>query len=315
MFAYFYQLCATVFMLQGISLPLLVIISGILAWKQNHKLERLKRELHIERGKKLTASEISELMLKSLPQLKPLNCVNCGAGILLKERETLCTRCETRGELPQDYAQAAALKWEVRRLFRSAVRHWRIANILTRPAVGWLFFLMIFAEPLVIFPVTLIGSNMFPDTWIDRTLKAFGEDLSFLIMLFAFFGFVIWMIVFIFLNGLSKSLRRKLPVVPFLEPESSGREIAECQACGGGIEYDSKAFVTLCSYCNVENYRAQFVRRARVQGEKQQTETKSVLFGAMEILDDFVGTFFIVTLLLVGSAMLLGIIYAVKNLL
>ncbi|MBA2735102.1 MAG: hypothetical protein H0U54_19845 [Acidobacteria bacterium] len=39
-----------------------------------------------------------------------------------------------------------------------------------------------------------------------------GETTAFLAMLSAFFGFIIWMIVFIFLTTLSKSLRRELPV-------------------------------------------------------------------------------------------------------
>jgi hypothetical protein len=179
----------------------------------------------------------------------------------------------------------------------------------------WLFFFMIFIEPLVLFPVTLIGSNMFPDTWIDRAFGSLGEQLGFLIMLSALVGFVVWMIVFIFLTSLSKQLRRKLPVVPVFEKRLSGSEAASCQSCGGGIEYDKGDFACICSYCNVENFRVQFVRRERLQGEKQKTQTKSVLFGAMWILDDFVGTFFFLMLFLIGCPMLFGIIYAIKNLL
>lgn len=315
MFRYFYQLCASIFMLQGVLLPLLVAVSGLIAWRQNRKLERLKEELHIERGKSLKASEISGLALEQLPKLKPLNCASCGAGLLLKEHETLCPNCDSRAASPEDYAVAARLKREVKRLFKSAVRHWRSANILTLWPVGWLFRLMIFAEPLVIFPVTIIGSNLYPDTWLDRMLERLGEDVSFLIMLMAFFGFIIWMVVFIFLAGLSKSLRRKLPLVPLIEGAAAGgSETAGCQACGGGIEYERGDFVTLCSYCNVANYRAQFVRRSRAAGEKQQTEARSVLFGAMEILDEFLGTFFIVTLILVSGTVILGVVYAIKNL-
>jgi hypothetical protein len=110
-------------------------------------------------------------------------------------------------------------------------------------------------------------------------------------------------------------LRKSLPVVPVFEGKLRGGETANCEACGGAIEYDRGDFACICSYCNVENFRVRFARRERAQAEKQKTQTKSVLFGAMEILDDFVGTFFFVSLILVGGSILLGVIYAAKNLL
>jgi hypothetical protein len=123
------------------------------------------------------------------------------------------------------------------------------------------------------------------------------------------------MIVFIFLTTLSKSLRKQLPVLPVFEGELRGSETTSCQACGGGIKYDAGDFVCICSYCNVENFRVRFVKREGAQAEKQRKQTKSALFGAMEILEDFVGTFFFVSTILVGASMLLTIYYALKNLL
>lgn len=103
--------------------------------------------------------------------------------------------------------------------------------------------------------------------------------------------------------------------MPVFEGEIRGSETASCQACRGGIEYDARDFACICSYCNVENFRVRFVRRTRAQGEKQKTQTNSVLFGAMEILEDFVGTFFFVSTILVGASILLIIYCAIKNLL
>jgi hypothetical protein len=101
-------------------------------------------------------------------------------------------------------------------------------------------------------------------------------------------------------NQQLEGLRKKLPVVPVFEGQLGGSETASCQACGGDIEYGKGDFACMCSYCNVENFCVQFVRRERTRAERQTTETKSVLFGAMEILDDFVGTFFILSVFLVG---------------
>jgi Zn finger protein HypA/HybF involved in hydrogenase expression len=315
MFAYFYQVCLVIFLLQGFSIPILPIISGVLWLRRSRQLESLEKELNLTRQKNIKSDKTFELILNGLPKLRPLNCEHCGGSVLLQESTTLCPYCQTRGELPEDYAAAITLKSEVKSLLKSAVKYWRVANVLTNPLASWVFFLLIFIEPLVLFPAVIIGSNLFPDTRFDRAFAAFGETTSFLLMLSAFFGFIIWMIVFIFLAKLSKSLRLKLPVVPVFEGETGGRETASCQACGGGIEYDAGAFACLCGYCNVENFRVRFVRRERARSEEQKTRTEPVLFGAMEILEDFVGTFFFVSVILVGASMLLTIFYAVKNLL
>ncbi len=315
MFAYFYQVCLVIFLLQGISTPLLVVIAGVVWRRQSRRLESLKKELGLARLKEIKSDERLEAILKGLPKLRPLNCGDCGGSLLLRETETLCPYCGARGDVPEDYAAAVSLKSQVKALLKSALRHWRVANVLTYPLVGWLFFLFIFAEPLVLFPTVVIGSNLFPDTQFDRAFEALGETTAFLVMLSAFFGFIIWMIVFIFLTNLSKSLRVNLPVVPVFEGETRGRETASCQTCGGGIEYDAGDFACLCGYCNVENFRARFVRRERARAENQSTHTKSALFGAMEIIEDFVGTFFFVTLILAVASTLLALYYALKNLL
>ncbi len=313
MFAYFYQACLAIFILQGISTPFLLLIAGLLWSKQSRQLEALEKELEPSRRKELKAEKLFESLLDALPKLRPLNCSNCGGNVLLRETETLCPYCETRGALPEDYAAAVALKAQVKGLLKSAVRHWRVANVLTLRPVGWLFFLLIFVEPLVLFPTVLVGSNLYPDTWFDRAFEALGETTAFLVVLSAFFGFIIWMILFIFLTGLSKSLRAKLPAAPVFAGEVRGRETASCQACGGGIEYDAGDFACLCGYCNVENFRVRFARRARAQAETQRTRTKSALFGAMEILEDFVGTFFFGGVILAVASLLLTLFYAIKN--
>src|SRR5215207_8693030 len=311
LFAYFYQVCLVIFLLQGFSTPFLPILAGLVWRRQSRRLESLGGELGRARGKKADSGKTFEAVLDALPKLRPLSCGNCGGSLLLREAETFCPYCGTRDELPEDYAAAVSLKSRVRNLHRSAVRHWRAAHVLTYPPVSWAFFLLIFVEPLVLFPAVVIGSNVYPDTWFDRAFEALGGAATFLVVLPAFFGFIIWMVVFIFLTSLSKSLRVKLPVVPVLEGGTRGREAESCQACGGGIEYDAGAFACLCGYCNVENFRARFVRRERARSE----ELKSALFGAMEIIEEFVGTFFLVSLILVGASVLLTIFYAIKNLL
>jgi hypothetical protein len=132
-------------------------------------------------------------------------------------------------------------------------------------------------------------------------------------MLLASLGFILWMIVLISLTHPSKSLRMKLPVVPVLEGQTRGSEVSNCQACGGGIEYDAGDFACLCSYCNVENFRVRFARRERMHTERQAAQMQSVLFGAVEIIEDYIGTLFFVLIILAGASLLLTIFYAIKN--
>ncbi|MBV8859439.1 MAG: hypothetical protein JOZ02_21075 [Acidobacteria bacterium] len=315
MLAYLYQLCLVVFLLQGFTLPLLPAVSGALWWRLSRRLEALRGELQADRRKGAETDEAFGRMLARLPKLRPLNCESCGGAVLLREDATLCPYCGARGRPPEDYAAALRLKAEAERLLKSAVRHWRVANLLTHPLARWTFLLLIFAEPLVLFPAVVVGSNVFPDAPLDRAFAALGEGWAFLLMLSSFLGFVVWMVVFIFLAGLSKSLRVKLPVVPVFEGAARGRETASCQACGGAVEYDAGAFACLCGYCNVENFRARFVRRERVRAERQGASAGSALFGAAEIIEEFLGTFFFVLLFLAVASILLTLFLAFKKLL
>jgi hypothetical protein len=101
--------------------------------------------------------------------------------------------------------------------------------------------------------------------------------------------------------------------VPVFEESVRRFETASCQACGGAIEYDAGAFACACAYCNVENFRVRFARRERARSERQKTQTKSALFGASEVIEEFVGTFFFVLLILSLASALLVIVYALKN--
>ena len=313
MFLLVYQICVAIFLLQGILLPILVLGAGIAWYRQARRVESLRKKLRLEPAE--PAAELPETLLAGLPKLAPLNCRHCGGAILLRDRDIICPSCQQTGELPPDYAAAMSLKAGAVGLLKRALANWRVANVVTHPVSRWSYRLMIFVEPLVLFPVVLIGSNVFPNAPVDHLFGRLNPTVGFVLMLAAFLGFVIWMVVFLFLAGLGASLRAKLPQVPRPDARVRQPEAASCQACGGAIAYDAGDFACLCRYCDVENYRAEFVGRERARAAKQGTKTRSALFGAMEIIDDFLGIFFITALFLVAAAVLLCLFYAVKNLL
>jgi Zn finger protein HypA/HybF involved in hydrogenase expression len=319
MLFHLYEILSAIFIFQGVALPFLILFAAISSFRQYDRLEGLKKEVEARREKKGKPDGNSQAVLRALRKLKPLNCHKCGAGVLLQTDGILCPNCQTRDALPPDYGEVVALKPRIKRLAKSAMAHWRAAKALIHPVTRWTFFFLIFAEPGVILPALLVGGEVFryQKTWMDRTLGSMNEMLGgssdtmsgpllWLVGAPAFCGIFIWMIVFIFLSSLSKDLNRKLPAAPSLAKSAHGPQTGNCQACGGGLEYDAGDFASICSYCHVENLRVQFVRRERQKGERTEKETKSALFAAMTIIDDFVGTFWVVSVILgIGFVLLL----------
>lgn len=317
---YFYQSCVVISLLQGISLPFLIIIFRTLSLRYRQKRASLKKELNVVRGYRTKTTEISKLLENDLPKLQPLKCSTCGAGVLLKETETFCPHCATQSSLPEDYALAISLRMEVKKLLKSAVRHWRVSNILTLPLITGLFISLGVIEPLlalflpVIIPAT---SGTLPHTLADTLMASLGTPLDGIVYLFLISGIIIWTLMFLCLAVTGLDLRNKLPVVPVFEEKIRSRETATCNSCGGAIEYDKDNFASICSYCNVENFRVRFTRLKRAETENQKTRTNFALFGAMEIIENYVTLIYASTLIFFGFPALLFIlgmmIYAAVN--
>jgi len=310
MFRVLYEVVASLAIVQGAGLPLVLVGSGWLWWRQAAQLEALTRAgAAAERrgGKDATDARAA---LARLPTRAPLRCPACGAATSLRVDATLCTHCGTRGELPADYTALAQLRPQLRALTSRANRHWRVAHLLTRAPVRWLLTAMIFVEPLVLLPVLLIGSNLYPDTWLDRTLTELGEPVAVVLMGFVLLGFVVWMILFIMLAGTSRGLASKLPGMPVFAELALGTRQGECVACGGAIEYEARGIACLCPYCHVENFRVRFVARRRLEAEARERQTRSVLFAATTILEDLTGTVCVLMVALVAIPGLAAAVYA-----
>ncbi|MGZ8313065.1 MAG: hypothetical protein ACXWUR_13485 [Allosphingosinicella sp.] len=290
MFRQIYETGLAIFLLQGVSIPLLLLVSGTAWFRQMSRLSVVEKALARDRkrhGKTLAS------MLDHVPKLRPLNCANCGSPVALEVSSATCTACRSVSDLPEDYRATLKLRRQLTRLATVAIRHWLVARILASAPARWFFFLMIFGEPLL-FVIVLIGSGTYDDTFFDRAFERIGEAWAFALMLMAFAGFILWMIVFIFLTSLAKELRSKVKAFPdFRRKEIRDPEFSTCQSCGGGIRFSSGSFAALCSYCAVANFRAEHARRERAVSEENQVLTRGTLFGAMEVIEGFAGTFFV----------------------
>jgi hypothetical protein len=290
MFRQIYEAGLALFLLQGVSIPILLLVSGTAWFRQMSRLSVLQKALVRDRkrhGKTLKS------LLDLVPKLRPLSCANCGSPVALGVSSATCTGCRSVSDLPEDFRATMALRRALARLSTAAIRHWFVARILTAAPVRWFFVLMIFAEPLL-FVLVLIGSGTYDDTFIDRAFERMGEAWAFALMVMAFAGFILWMIVFLFLSSVAKELRSKTTAFPdFRTREIGNPEFSTCMSCGGGIRFGSGSFACLCGYCAVANFRAEHARRERARSEERQLLTRGSLFGAMEIIEGFTGTFFV----------------------
>ena len=311
--AYFYQTCVVIALLQGISLPFVIVVFRKLSRRQRQESADLKRELDLVsgsrgvRGRKSSSTDVSQLIHDDLPRFQPLNCDACGAGVLLKETGTLCPHCETKGSLPEDYAAAVSLRTEVKRLLKSAVRHWRVANILTLPLITGALIALGVIEPLLALLLTALVQTR-GDTLAEKLMASLGTPLDALVYLFLISGIVIWSLMFLCLAVTGLELRKKLPVVPVFEDKVRRRETATCHSCNGAIEYDQNDFACICSYCNVENFRVRFTRRRRAESEQQKTRTNFALFGARRIIENYVTLVYVGALIFFGFPLVLVIL-------
>ena len=309
MFRQIYETSLAVFLLQGVSIPILLLVAGTQWFRQMSRLSVVEKALARDRkrhGKTLAS------LLDRVPKLRPLNCANCGSPLALERSSTTCTSCRSVSDPPEDYRATLALRRTLARLSTAAIRHWRVARILTSLPVRWFFFLMIFGEPLL-FVVVLIGAGTYRDSWFDPALEAIGEAWGIALMIMAFGGFILWMIVFMFLSSLSKELRRETKAFPNIpRKEIRDPEYSTCQSCGGGIRFSRGSFACLCSYCAVANFRMEHARRERARSEEQQALTRGNLFGAMEVIEEFTGTFFVTMAILSLAFAILVLISAIQ---
>jgi len=300
--AYFYQTCVVIFLLQGFSLPFVIVIFRALSRRQRRAHANLRKELDTVRGHKARSAEVGKL-IQNLPKLRPLNCGACGAAVLLKATETFCPHCQARSSLPEDYAVAVSLGREVKKTLKSAIRHWRIANILTLPLLIGIFISLGVIEPLLALMLPVIISSAGgtpPNTRADTLTMSFGTPLDGIVYLFWICGIIIWTLMCLCLAVTGLELRKQLPIVPLFEEEMSRGETAVCHSCGGAIEYDEADFASLCDYCHAENFRVRFAKLKRTKSEVQNTEAKFALFGAMDIIEKYVTLAYAGTLIFFG---------------
>ena len=304
MYPYWYQACVLLLYAQAIIMPFIMVWTFWLTRRQDCRLLALQKEMRLAQGKRLSMDGPAGSLLGKLPKFQPLHCPKCGAGMLLGTEEVICPSCQHRDEVPKDYAVAISLKQKLGKMQRSALWHWRLANLLTLPGITKALAVIALAEPFVIVPTILSAADHPPDVWVVRALLPYMDKHYGLVELTAAVGLISWVIIMMILAQTGASLRKQLPVVPVMTKEVHSPETAACESCGGAIQYDTGEFATICPYCHVENYRVQFARRERAREEETEKQTTFALFGALQIIDECLSLFWAFGMLLVLVALI-----------
>jgi hypothetical protein len=287
-----------ILLFQGLSLPFGVVGVYFICMRQWKRLVAIQKHA----GASATRGAFHEVT-RGLPAFTPLKCSKCGAGLLLQPDALHCGRCGHQTSVPPDYRAALALKQKLQRLLRSAQGAWRFAWGLTSRPARILLILLIAAQALAFVPLALLDFDRRPDTAVFRYLATFPEGPLFFI---GVLGEASWLIGLCLLIDLSKRLRRGLPAFPELGQALRVSETANCQSCGGAIQYDRGDFATICPYCHVANYRVQSTRTERGRREKQQSRMEFTLFGALNIVNEFLWTTWIWGAMAVAAALVIA---------
>lgn len=286
----FAQIIQSIFFLQGALLPIGLGFALWYWWRTEQQATAFEQIMPKPRDSRKTQANI----LHTLPVLEPLNCDSCAAGVVLTKTGTHCPNCGRDAPAPADYTAVLELKTQVAQMFARATSHTKVAQFLTHSWVQTLFWALAALQFAVLLGVLVTTEERF---FLESQLKPLLEVLG----IAGFFAVFILALVYWMLGALSAELRRQVPALPSLPLEAGQPKTAACRTCGGTLEFSATDFAALCSYCNVENYRAEFTQTARANQNSQLEQQQSVVLRSLAIIAQYPSTVVIlVVLLLVG---------------
>jgi Zn finger protein HypA/HybF involved in hydrogenase expression len=296
------QFVMTFFFAQGLLVPLALLLVSISYFVQRRQL----KILNAIALKSKTKERYSVRLLENLPVLQPLKCQNCAAAVVLGKTKMHCPYCQTQSRLPTDYVAAMKLKLEVKKGFKKAMAALKTAKHLTHPLVYRLFTLLGFLQPAIIWFMfeasNIVGKEGFwLSSYFDQMAVQFGFsklETGYTVVAFSIISFMLCIGLIGIYWGLAigiTSLRKEIPELPSVSFIRSEQMFDQCRNCGGGVVFSSNDFACICSYCNTENYRAQFTQNERTRQASDLLANSAFLFEALHITLRFTRYFAVAT--------------------
>lgn len=236
----------------------------------------------------------------ALPDLLPLNCPSCGAGVPLNESKMLCGHCGTEFPVPPEYEEIRSARAKTADTLHRAEKYWRIVSVLTS---NWVLVLtLVTATWLSICLAIVIFARGTPE--IERFREA---AYSFWIPLATL---VVWILTLFFIAmTVSMKVRSALPKVENIRSaaaESSGN----CSDCGGAIRFDRGDLAALCGYCGVATYRVKIAVRAANEASKTAETSSAILVDQMAQFRDSTEEYLSVPILFIAvPSVIVGVIW------
>ncbi len=307
------QLLMTIFFVQGIIVPIALLLLSIIYFFQNQQFKKL----HSIAMKSKPKERYTKRLLENLPVLQPLKCQNCAAGVVLGKTKMYCPHCRSQSSLPSDYVTAMELKLEVKKSFKKAMAALKTAKHLTHPLVYELFTLLGFIQLGMVWflfqAVNIIGQEGFWLTpYLNQVAQQFGfskENIGYFVFTFSVSSFIVCLSLIGITWGLAiciASLRQEIPELPSVSFSRSEQMFDQCRACGGGVVFSSNNFACICSYCNTENYRAQFTQNEHTRQASNLQTNSAFLFEALHITLRFTKYFAVATWVLYFPAIFIA---------
>ncbi len=202
-----------------------------------------------------------------LPELQPLNCPSCGAGVPLNESAMNCRHCGTEFPVPPEYEEIRTARTKTARTLRRAERYWRIVKVLTSKRA--IVLALAAAVWLIVCLVVIIFAYGTPD--IDRFTQVASPQIMPVATL------VMWILMLLYIAlSVSMTIRKRLPKIDNIgtaATEASGN----CSNCGGAIRFERGDLAALCGYCGVATYRVKIAVRSAVEASNAADLSSALL--------------------------------------
>ena len=246
------------------------------------------------------------IVADNLAKLKPINCLNCGAGVPLRENEMICPNCGTKSKAPENYFDVAHAREAINVKLRDAAKYLKRADWLAsnwiRLAIGLLVLWLSFS--LIMFFVLSYNGNFEPyQSWfkanvIIKTVSKLAAFTWLFWIISLTLGFLSW----------SPRLRKTLPTIEFNDKLGTS-ETANCSNCGGAISYQSNDLATVCGYCGVETYRAKLAWKLKNLTNSANEKANFSLIEAKKYVEDAIEEIWGTPKVLLFLLMLVAVIF------
>jgi|GEM_PF-6031916 len=233
-----------------------------------------------------------------LPDLEPLNCPSCGAGVPLDIFSMKCRHCGTEFPVPPEYEEIRIARSETAVDLHRAERYWRVASVLSS---NWVLSATLIASLWLIACLIVIFSINNTDELLRFKEVAYSYAIPITTQ-------IIWIATLLFIGiSITLKVRSALPEIKNIDAAALEGN-AQCRDCGGAIYFRAGDLAALCGYCGVSTYRVSVAVKAAVDADTTAKESSAILVEQMSLFRDSIEEYLSVPILVIAVPTVLAIL-------